>query len=85
MFSSTYLEANGGAADFVDAVPSDIFIGRISVMELIVGARNKRDQKVIEEFIGFYSIKELSDAIGQEAHRCLKSYARLTAWPWPMH
>jgi hypothetical protein len=41
----------------VDALPEEIFIGRISAMELIVGARNKSDQKVIEKFISLYSIK----------------------------
>jgi predicted nucleic acid-binding protein len=67
---------NRHAADFVDALPGDIFIGRISAMELIVGARNKRDQKVIEQFISLYSIKELSEAIGHEAHQRLKQYAK---------
>lgn len=67
---------NSDAADFVDALPGDIFIGRISAMELIVGARNKRDQKVIEQFISLYSIKELSDTIGHESHQSLKQYAK---------
>ena len=64
------------AADFVDDLPGEIFIGRISAMELIVGARNKRDQKIIEAFIGLYSIKELSESIGHEAHLRLKQYAK---------
>ena len=67
---------NGDAADFVDALPEEIFIGRISAMELIIGARNKRDQKVIEKFISLFSIKELSDSIGQEAHQRLNQYAK---------
>lgn len=67
---------NSDAADFVDALPGDIFISRISAMELSIGARNKRDQKVIEKFVGLYSIKELSDAIGHEAHQRLKQYAK---------
>jgi len=67
---------NTDAADFVDALSGDLFIGRISAMELIIGARNKRDQKVIEQFISLYSIKELSDAIGHEAHQHLKQYAK---------
>lgn len=60
----------------MDTLPGDIFIGRISAMELIVGARNKRDQKVIEKFISLYSLQELSDAIGHEAHQRLKQYAK---------
>lgn len=67
---------NTDAADFVDALQGDIFIGRISAMELIIGARDKRDQKIIEKFIGLYSIKELSDVIGHEAHQRLKQYAK---------
>ena len=67
---------NSDAADFVDALPGDISIGRISARELIIGARNKRDQKVIEKFISLYSIQELSDSIGQEAHQRLKQYAK---------
>jgi predicted nucleic acid-binding protein len=43
---------------------------------LIVGARNKKDQKVIEQFISLYSIKELSEAIGHGAHQRLKQYAK---------
>ena len=60
----------------MDTLPGDIFIGRISAMELIVGARNKRDQKVIEKFISLYSIQELSGAIGHAAHQRLKQYAK---------
>ena len=60
----------------MDALPGDISIGRISARELIIGARNKRDQKVIEKFISLYSIQELSDSIGQEAHQRLKQYAK---------
>jgi predicted nucleic acid-binding protein len=66
---------NTAAADFVDALPEEIFISRIS-MELIVGARNKRDQNVIESFIGSFPIKELSDSIGQKAHQQLRQYAK---------
>lgn len=64
------------AADFVDALPGEVFIGRVSAMELIVGARNKRDQTVIEKFIGLYQIKELSDSIGKDAYRQLRKLAK---------
>jgi len=67
---------NSNAADFVDALQGDILIGRISAMELIIGARNKRDQKVIEKFISLYSIQELSDAIGHNALQSLKQYSK---------
>jgi predicted nucleic acid-binding protein len=45
-------------------------------MELIIGARSKRDQKVIEKFISLYAIKELSEPTGRDAHQRLKQYAK---------
>jgi len=69
-------KGHAGAADFVDALTGQIFIGRISAMELIVGARDKREQMIIERFIGRYQIKELSESIGQVAYQHLQQYAK---------
>jgi hypothetical protein len=33
-------------------------------MELIIGARDKRERMIIERFIGRYQIKELSESTG---------------------
>lgn len=67
---------NVNAGDFVDGLNGEVFIGRVSAMELIVGARDRRDQRVIEEFIALFDIKELSEPIGQEAYRALKQYSK---------
>jgi predicted nucleic acid-binding protein len=67
---------NINAADFVDGLTGEIYIGRVSAMELIVGARDRRDQGVIEKFIGLFEIKDLSEPIGQEAYRALKQYSK---------
>jgi predicted nucleic acid-binding protein len=67
---------NADAADFVDALNGAIFISRISAMELIIGARDRRDQSIIEEFIALFDIKELSDHMGHEAFRQLKQYGK---------
>ncbi len=40
------------------------------------GAGDKRDQRIIEDFINGYQIKELSDSIGNKAYEYLKQYAR---------
>jgi predicted nucleic acid-binding protein len=45
-------------------------------MELMVGARDRRDQVVIDKFIALFEIKELSDSIGREAYQSLKQYSR---------
>jgi hypothetical protein len=69
-------KGHSGAADFVDALTGQIFIGRISAMELIVGARDKREQTIIERFIARYQVKELSESIGQTAYHSLRQYAK---------
>ena len=45
-------------------------------MELIVGARDRRDQKIIEDFIALFDIKELSEQMGHEAFKELKQYGK---------
>jgi len=67
---------NADAADFVDGLSGEVFIGRVSAMELIIGARNRRDQQVIEKFISLFDVKELSESIGREAYRELKEYSK---------
>jgi predicted nucleic acid-binding protein len=66
---------NNAAADFVDDL-NDIFIARISAMELIIGARDRRDQKVIERFISLLQLIELSEVVGQEAYAQAKRYSK---------
>lgn len=67
---------NLDAADFVDSLNGEIIIGRVSAMELIIGARNRKDQEVIEKFISLFEVKELSESIGREAYRELKEYSK---------
>lgn len=60
-----------------------MYISIVSAMELIAGARDKREQRIIEEFINGYQIKELSEPIGNKAYEYLKQYSRshgLVAW-----
>src|SRR3989440_11979885 len=57
---------SGAAADFVDNLTGDVFIARISAMELIIDARDRRDQDVIEKFISLFEFAELSEVIGQD-------------------
>jgi tRNA(fMet)-specific endonuclease VapC len=45
-------------------------------MELIVGARDKRDLAMIDGFLSTYPVIPLSESIGTEAYRLLKSYAK---------
>ena len=45
-------------------------------MELIVGARDKRDLATIDGFLSLYTVVPLSDSIGTGACRLLKTYAK---------
>ena len=64
------------AADFVDGLNDDISVARISAMELIVGARDRHDQNVIEKFISLFQLVELSESVGQEAYAQAKRYSK---------
>ena len=48
----------------------------MTALELIVGARNKRDVAVIDEFLALYSVVPLNDGIGKRAYELLKRYAK---------
>ncbi|MGR3310738.1 MAG: type II toxin-antitoxin system VapC family toxin [Candidatus Brocadiales bacterium] len=69
-------KGSSAAAKFLDNLKGDVYIGRVSAMELIAGARDKREQRIIEEFINGYQIKELSEPIGNKAYEYLKQYSR---------
>ena len=45
-------------------------------MELIIGARDKREMTTIDTFLAQYPVVPLSDTIGAHAYRLLKTYAK---------
>ena len=45
-------------------------------MELIVGARDKRELTTIDSFLAMYQVVPLSESIGAGAYRLLKTYAK---------
>ena len=67
-------KGNINAVNFLASLMGTIFISRISAMELIVGARDKRDQLAIENFIAHYTIRELDLSIGISAYNLLTQY-----------
>lgn len=69
-------KGNSAAAEFLDNLKGTVYISIVSAMELIAGARDKREQRIIEEFINGYLIKELSEPIGNKAYEYLRQYAR---------
>src|SRR5436305_13656139 len=65
-----------GAIQYVDSLAESWMISQVTAMELIVGARDNRDLATIDGFLSLYAVVPLSDSIGTEAYRLLKTYAK---------
>jgi predicted nucleic acid-binding protein len=67
---------NPAARQYVDALPEGWAISQVSALELIVGARDKRDLADIDMFLSAYVIVPLRGSTGQRAYELLKLYAK---------
>ena len=64
------------AREYVDALPERWAISQVSALELIVGARDKRDLADIDTFLSGYEIVRLRGSTGARAYELLKLYAK---------
>ncbi len=67
---------NAAAIKYVDALPEPWSISQVTAMELIVGARDKRELTTIDSFLALYQVVPLSEGIGGGAYQLLKTYAK---------
>jgi predicted nucleic acid-binding protein len=67
---------NPAAIKYVDRLPEPWALSQVTAMELIVGARDKRELATIDTFLSTYSVVPLSDSIGVRAYRLLRTYAK---------
>jgi predicted nucleic acid-binding protein len=67
---------NAAAIKYVDDLADSWALSQVTAMELIVGARDKRDLATIDGFLSQYPVIPLSDSIGAGAYRLLKTYAK---------
>jgi hypothetical protein len=67
---------NAAAIEYVDGLADSWALSRVTAMELIVGARDKRDLATIDGFLSLYPVIPLSDSIGTSVYRLLKTYAK---------
>jgi predicted nucleic acid-binding protein len=67
---------NAGAIKYVDRLTEPWALSQVTAMELIVGARDKRDLAAIDGFLSQYPVVPLSESIGTGAYRLLKTYAK---------
>jgi predicted nucleic acid-binding protein len=64
------------AREYVDALGEGWAISQVSALELVVGARDKRDVADIDAFLSGYVIVPLRDSTGRRAYELLKLYAK---------
>lgn len=67
---------NPAAIKYVDSLVEPWALSQVTAMELIVGARDKRELATIDSFLAQYPVVPLSESIGAEAYRLLKTYAK---------
>ncbi|SPF47848.1 putative Ribonuclease VapC19 [Candidatus Sulfopaludibacter sp. SbA4] len=64
------------AIDYVDTLPEPWAISQVTAMELLVGARNKKEVIDLDAFLSSFPIVPLSDSIGRKAYQLLIAYAK---------
>ncbi len=67
---------NSGAIKYLDSLEAGWALSQVTAMELIVGARDKRDLATIDTFLSQYPVVPLSHDIGTEAYRILKAHTK---------
>lgn len=67
---------NLAAIDYVDGLTESWAISQVTALELIVGARDKREVATIDGFLSPYPVVPLSESIGTRAYGILKVYAK---------
>jgi tRNA(fMet)-specific endonuclease VapC len=67
---------NSAAIQYIDRLAEAWAISQVTALELIVGARDKRDLATIDGFLSLYPVVPLTDRIGTGAYRLLKIYAK---------
>jgi hypothetical protein len=64
------------AIDYVDGLTESWAISQVTALELIVGARDRREVATIDGFLSPYLVVPLSESIGTRAYELLKTYAK---------
>ena len=62
--------------DYVDTLPDPWAISQVTAMELLVGARNRREIAYLDAFLSSYPIVRLSESLGKRAYQLLMDYSK---------
>jgi tRNA(fMet)-specific endonuclease VapC len=64
------------AVEWVDRLRGDWALSAVTTLELISGAKNRREVELIDRLIEVYETIPLNDAIGRLAYDLLRTYAK---------
>ena len=64
------------AMNYLDRLPEDWSISVVTAMELVAGARDRREIGKIDEFLEAIPMVALSPGVGTKAYELLKGYAK---------
>ena len=67
---------NEGAIDFLDQLEDSWSISIITALELIVGARDKKEVTQIDQLFAVYSVIPLTTEIGNSSYDLLRQFAK---------
>ena len=67
---------NEGAIDFLDQLDDSWSMSIITALDLIVGARNKKEVTQIDQLIAVYSAIPLTAEIGNSSYGLLRQFAK---------
>jgi len=67
---------NEAAIDFLDQLDNSWSISIITALELIVGARNKKEVTQIDQLVAVYSAIPLTAEIGNSSYGLLRQFAK---------
>jgi predicted nucleic acid-binding protein len=67
---------NEGAIDFLDQLDDSWSMSIITALELIVGARNKKEVTQIDQLVAVYSAIPLTIEIGNSSYGLLRQFAK---------
>jgi len=67
---------NQAAREYVDALTDAWAISQVSALELIVGARDRRDLAAIDAFLSAYVVIPIRESTGKQVYELLKRHAK---------
>jgi predicted nucleic acid-binding protein len=70
-----YTRHNRGAVEYIDRLPNR-YISQVTTMELIVGARDKRELAYLDDLFSELTVLPLSAAIGRRGYELLRTYSK---------